>query len=491
MGRNKLRRAKRSQTKRARKRNQKPQRNRGRWESRNARAPVAQTEIIRNKGVLRELRIAHREFVTDIVQPESAGIVSVYQVNPGLESFFPWLSQIAQRFESFYFHSLKIHYVPAVSTATSGTIALIPDYDSADDNSASSKGELLSFEDSVRGAWWSSFTMKSTPRNLRKIKTQYVRGAPLAANLDIKMYDPLQLIIHASSDAAMADKVGGELWVEYDIQLITPQMKHNSEALRTKAAEWITTAQSVVGDKNVISEFVSNGMNANVVRPFTDPDYDAVGITTPGVYGFDINTDETRTYGTQVFNIGVDYSDVSRDCFYNPISTFSNTGATKISGAGIFEVDEESVYPLSPAMIWNTTDTASLTSDALGTMHELIHSSSWRSLPKSDERIAYARTKSARCKMRAEGKYRGWKAYKLANEMYFDSVGARLKPGKAEDAIETTMTQGDSLGVQTKARGSELNKTAGSRADAYLSRVPSDELDPYEILGQVQKLLTK
>ena len=190
------------------------------------RAPIAQSSQIVNRGALRQLTVTHREFVRDIVVTTGGTpVVEQSEINPGIDEAFPWLSAIATRFESYQFNRLSFAYVPATGTTTQGSIALIPDYDAADDNSTATKAKLLTFEDSVRGPLWAPMTLNCQPRNLQKMKQRYVRHGPLADNLDIKTYDALSLTSCISFDTSSPPGNIGELWVEYSITFFTPQLE--------------------------------------------------------------------------------------------------------------------------------------------------------------------------------------------------------------------------------------------------------------------------
>lgn len=183
--------------------------------------PSGMSNVITNKGALKTMRIRHREFVKDLTTNGTANQLSIMRVNPGNTTMFPWLSSIANRFESYVFNGLRFNYVPSVGTTSTGAIALAPDYDAADDNSGISKPKLLTFDDSVRGPLWKGFSCICKKNNLQKSKSYYVLDGLAPAGTDIKMYDALQLIISTTTSSNMTI---GELWVEYDITLLTPQM---------------------------------------------------------------------------------------------------------------------------------------------------------------------------------------------------------------------------------------------------------------------------
>ena len=305
-------------------------------------APVATTSVIRNRGVAKTIRIRHKEYINDLDIPAGAGVFSSLEINPGLSDTFSWLSAIAQRFETYRFNSLAFHYVPSVPTTTAGSLLLVPDYDPADDNSAISKQELFGFEDAVRGAWWTQFTCRCSPQNLHKQKEFFVRGSSLASNLYINSFDTLQLCIMRSGSVAVEG--GGELWVEYDITLMTPQRKHEGEALQGKRSEnvfqWTDTG-AITAISNVYSIFRSPG-------PFIyDGDY---LVRSPGVYQLDMQSltslEGTFKNGKAPINFPVTWQGTTRegtvDLFYESVADYNN-----FASSYVVEVLEQSEFPNS------------------------------------------------------------------------------------------------------------------------------------------------
>jgi hypothetical protein len=358
-------------------RNVKPSRRRkiprgkGLGNQQNTTQPSARTTIVTNRGVLREMRIQHREFVTDIDAPDGAGIFQKFEVNPGLEDFFPWLSAVAQRFESYYFHSFKLIYVPSVSTGTNGSIAICPDYDAADDNSLASKSELMSFEDSVRGSWWSNFTMTSTPRNLRKSRTYYIRGQALNPDLDVKMYDTLQVNLIKACDQEIAG--AGELWVEYDIQLITPQKKHEAEPLQVKRTEGET---QITNGGRTISDVIRNIMNVGITSASGG---DELAVTTPGVYHVSLTSDSpAQDPLTSGGPLTIDDS-VRASTLY-AINSVLGAGSAKYATDMIWDVTEETDWPGAPSYLQfgNFNVGAGHSHDFIWSVSEVLPSSPFR-----------------------------------------------------------------------------------------------------------------
>jgi len=200
-----------------------------------------------------DCRIKHREYIGDIVgaagSPSAYSIAS-YPINPGLVAFSPWLATIAQRFESYRFHSLKFIYETEAPSSLGGTLLLSADYDAAD-SPPSSKVQLMSYRSSVRSAPWCDVSFVALKEDLQKLPSRYVRTAALAANLDIKTYD-VGNFFAATQNVTSPNAVCGELYVEYDVELMTPVYDAgNDVAGGSVAGGGALSAASVLGSAPV------------------------------------------------------------------------------------------------------------------------------------------------------------------------------------------------------------------------------------------------
>lgn len=191
------------------------------------RAPVAQSRIkttpaprverSKNNG---DVVIRHREFIGDI--PGSVAFaVNTYPVNPGLSSTFPWLSQQASQYESYRFLRLNFEFQTMSSTATPGTVMAAVDYDPAD-SAPVSKTQLAAYRKFVRSAPWQDFGNHSLKEDLSKRKSYFIRRGTLTANQDVQLYDTGNLFLATQGQAD--NSAVGELYVDYEVQLMTPQL---------------------------------------------------------------------------------------------------------------------------------------------------------------------------------------------------------------------------------------------------------------------------
>lgn len=170
------------------------------------------------------------------------GVVS-YAVNPGIAATFPWLSTLANRFESYKFKKLHFVYETEKSASTNGSVQGMIDYD-ASENPPATKIDFMSSANAVRSAVWQEFRFNATPANLHKmVAERYTRSTTLPANLDIKTYD-VGTFHFGSSGCADTSSVG-ELYVEYEVELLTPQIPV-ADTVEQTVFEYIIPAGTMV-----------------------------------------------------------------------------------------------------------------------------------------------------------------------------------------------------------------------------------------------------
>jgi hypothetical protein len=219
-----------------------------------------------------DIRVVHREYIADVAG-SIAFAATQYSVNPALPGTFPWLTGLAQRFESYRFNSLKFCFETQASTTATGTILLAPDYDAADPT-PTTKTQSMSYRSSVRSPAWSSCCLSAMSEDLNKRKSYYVRTGALATNLDIKLYDVANLFVCTQGQAGAT--AIGELYVEYDITLMTPQLGDASVGSSIYGTFTQTAATNVapfaVGSGNLPATVVSTGTTTSVnTWTFTQP----------------------------------------------------------------------------------------------------------------------------------------------------------------------------------------------------------------------------
>lgn len=159
------------------------------------------------------IEVSHRAFL----QPVDNNLIFTTMgvpCNPGLSGSFPWLSKIARRYEEYRFKRLRYEFRSVASSATPGVVMMSFDYDAADAAPASKGEQAQTIPNSECNVWMNNEL--SVPANSQ---FRFVRAGTLSANLDVKTYDMGNLWL---SSAYGDNVVGGELYVEYTVELRKP-----------------------------------------------------------------------------------------------------------------------------------------------------------------------------------------------------------------------------------------------------------------------------
>lgn len=180
------------------------------------------------------VQVRHREYVGEVLGSIAFAWDS-YPINPGLETTFPWLWPIACRFESYRFESLRFDFEPACPTSTEGSVLLVVDYDAADVG-PDSKAVAMGYASSVRSPAWGKCSHVSRKSDLSKHVTWNTRFGVVGSQ-DIKTTDIGNLFVCADGQAADGGTLG-ELYVEYVVNLYTPQI----EEFVGGQADYLTTS---------------------------------------------------------------------------------------------------------------------------------------------------------------------------------------------------------------------------------------------------------
>jgi hypothetical protein len=94
----------------------------------------------------------------------------------------------------------------------------VPDYDAADP-APTTETIASTYNGAVEDAVWKDSCCELDVKMFREL---FIRTGALAQNLDIKTYD-IGNFFSCTTDASSASPIG-KLWVEYDIELINPQL---------------------------------------------------------------------------------------------------------------------------------------------------------------------------------------------------------------------------------------------------------------------------
>lgn len=180
------------------------------------------------------LIVTHREYVSDLFGNSSDKLDfqnRVYELNPGLERTFPWLSQIAQNYEEYEFGQLVFEYKatinPTISSTNgqSGTTVMATNYN-AEAIPFDDKTVMMQYDASASGRMTESQVhgVECDPAKISGSAGHYIRVAPKSGQ-DLKTYDHgLFQIATVGCPSAFSDQVIGELWVYYTVKLRKPRL---------------------------------------------------------------------------------------------------------------------------------------------------------------------------------------------------------------------------------------------------------------------------
>lgn len=166
--------------------------------------------------------VTHREYVAE-VPGAAAWTTTAYVIQPALQALFNWLASIAGNFEKYRFRRLRFCYETESATSQAGSVVLAIDYDAVDAAPAS-KQAALSYKSSVRSAPWQECCLDCDLSVDAQRDLLYTRSGAVPSGSDQKLYDLGQLFVGVQNSAGAT----GELWVEYTIELHTPQQSVSS-----------------------------------------------------------------------------------------------------------------------------------------------------------------------------------------------------------------------------------------------------------------------
>lgn len=235
-----------------------------------------------DKGV----RISHTEFL-GVVTSTTTFANTVYGVNPGLATTFPWLSKLAVNFQQWQIHGCLVTFVSQMTDAVATFSALGSVAIAANMNPAERPcGNQMEMEQL-------KFCAVSKPSNnivapvecarySASNNSYFVRNGPVPESASLMDYDhgTIQVAVNACPAAGI---VLGRLYIAYDISLLNPRMVMGGAGTACYRI-------SAVNDTNPFGGSPS----------YSDKITDTVGLTFPGdVSGYNNTVAFPRgTYGT-------------------------------------------------------------------------------------------------------------------------------------------------------------------------------------------------
>lgn len=189
--------------------------------------------------------VRHKEFIGEIKSSVDYKVQYSLELNPGVATTFPWLSNISKNYQEYRFKGVIFHYVPTSGSAVAstnnalGSVMMQTSY-RATDSPPDSKREILN-------EYWSTETapfdttchpIECNPSE-NPFNVQYVRQTDVPAGDNLLLYDLGRTYI-ATSGQQVDNVVLGDLWVTYEVELKKPTLYSNVTAAESNLSTFET-----------------------------------------------------------------------------------------------------------------------------------------------------------------------------------------------------------------------------------------------------------
>lgn len=231
--------------------------------------------------------IKHKEYITGInivpVLNQSYYQVGRYRLNPASTATFPWLSTIAQAFETYRFRKLQFCYKPRCASTIDGAVIMAPDYDAADASPISER-ELAMNMDSVEDSCSKTIRLNCSNARMNAAYKQHYTASDsrfFSSAQDQKTLDCGSVVVSViSTETSAALLVSfGKLWVEYEVELFIPQVvtiAPSGGAGMNKQAGLLAGSANIFTDNTLVINNQESDPVIQVLPPSSFPDRKSV-----------------------------------------------------------------------------------------------------------------------------------------------------------------------------------------------------------------------
>lgn len=146
-----------------------------------------------------------------------------YNFNPGL-AIYERLSQLALAYEKYKVRKLEVVYVPTKAlVVTPGAIYLTAEYDPSE-SEPTTMNALSAYETTASGRAFEMVRLNIPARRMfDDVKAKRTRCGPVTG--DLQLYDACKIIVSSIGSGDYGGTSWGQLWVYYEIVLISPQVE--------------------------------------------------------------------------------------------------------------------------------------------------------------------------------------------------------------------------------------------------------------------------
>jgi len=182
---------------------------------------------------LHTIKYSNREYVRDIFAPATNTVFELqsWELNPGLPTSFPWLSQLAINFEEYELVQLAYTFKSTISdfAASSGQVGqvLMCTQYNPDSGPFATKDEMMLYEGGMSCKTTESMIhgIECDPKKIAGSAQKYVRAGSIPPQEDLKNYDLGRTSLAVvNAPTTYANQQIGELWVSYTVILRKPKI---------------------------------------------------------------------------------------------------------------------------------------------------------------------------------------------------------------------------------------------------------------------------
>jgi len=204
---------------------------------------AVQKRVLAKKSGVTGQRVKNKELINASVAGSTTWTLQgpsasqgYYSINPGILA--AWLAIIAPQYEQYYIHDMGFEFVPTCSTATSGDVQMMIDYD-ASDPSPTSEVQMVDHAGAVTDSCWKRLSIKLKPSEVACFgRKKYVRSCAVAG--DIKTFDSGKFYLSTNNQSGTS--VIGKLYVTYDVEFFVPQNNPSPDSTPLYVSDFYNSA---------------------------------------------------------------------------------------------------------------------------------------------------------------------------------------------------------------------------------------------------------
>jgi hypothetical protein len=286
--------------------------------------------------------IAHREFIADVQGSVLFSLLSL-PINPGLPDSFPWLSTVAQNFETYDMLGLVFEYRPSSGSAVSAASAALGVVVYATDYNVLSpvfqnKQVMESYEYSCSTVPFEGMLhpVECAP-NSNPLQTMYVRTGAVPPNSDARMFD-LGLFQFATQGMQSVYTVG-ELWVSYHVALKKPRIQPDTNSEFAHIVSKATATATAAAPLGTTGGLLSTRSNLLGIYPSLTAPTTSFVMSLPGKYLLSAAWAGLTITAVPAYTRGANIS-LGDAIFFNSTTSATNSfTAVRANSMNVFSVD--------------------------------------------------------------------------------------------------------------------------------------------------------